>query len=162
MEPAREERETFLDIGSGAGFPGMVFKVACPQIPVTLIEPRKNRFFFLKHIARSLDLDGIRVLNVRLEEKSRLPELAGSRFSMITSRAFTDIGRFVRLASPYLAPEGRIVLMKGPGAVAELNDLDRGDLPAQFYVAEKKRLRLPVTRAERWLISMRKAGGKLL
>jgi 16S rRNA (guanine527-N7)-methyltransferase len=53
------QRETVLDIGTGAGFPGLVLKAACPNLRVTLVEPRKNRYFFLKHIVRLLELTNL-------------------------------------------------------------------------------------------------------
>ena len=46
LAPEIRQRGTLLDIGTGAGFPGLVLKAVCPQLPVTLIEPRQNRFFF--------------------------------------------------------------------------------------------------------------------
>jgi len=158
LPPEIQEQETLLDVGTGAGFPGLVLKVACPALSVTLIEPRKNRFFFLKHIARALPLKGVEVLDVRLEEKIKVKEFSGRQFSFITSRAVTDICQFVKLTSPYLEKDGRIVLMKGPGAVNELKDLARNGLLEQVYVAETKKLNLPFSKRERYLISIKRAG----
>ena len=157
--PAKTQgQETILDVGTGAGFPGLVLKAACPALAVTLIEPRKNRFFFLKHMVRTLHLKGVEVLDIRLEEHIKARELSGRRFSFITSRAFTDIGRFIRLAAPYLEKEGRIVLMKGPGAVSELNALDRKSKDGKFSVAETKRFSLPFSKGERLLVSIKETG----
>jgi 16S rRNA (guanine527-N7)-methyltransferase len=58
--------EVLLDVGTGAGFPGLVLKAACPLLSVVLVEPRRNRYYFLKHIARTLQLDGVKMINVRL------------------------------------------------------------------------------------------------
>lgn len=156
--PGMREQNTLLDIGTGAGFPGLVLHAACPKLPVTLIEPRSNRFYFLKHIARTLDLPGVRVLNVFLEEKGASDEISGQYFSFITSRAFTDIPRFIKLAAPYLKDDGRIIMMKGPGAVAELKNVAQIGLPDQFRVEEKRKLSLPFSKKERWLISFRRSG----
>ena len=158
LKSERLVRETCLDIGTGAGFPGLVLKAACPLLHVTLVEPRKNRYYFLKHIVRTLNLTGLRVLDIYLEEKGRAAELTGQDFSFITSRAFTDISRFISLASPYLAKDGRIVMMKGPGVMNELKDLAPDVLPAQFRLAEKRKLFLPFSGKERWLVSFERAG----
>ena len=152
-----QAQETVLDVGTGAGFPGLVLKTVCPALPVVLLEPRRNRYYFLKHIIRTLALQEVEVLAVRLGEKREEEELAGRQFSFVTSRAFTDIHEFVRLASPYLAEEGRIVCMKGPGADREMEDFARlaGD---NFYVAETKRLQLPFSKAERILVIIKRSG----
>ncbi|MGW8161848.1 MAG: 16S rRNA (guanine(527)-N(7))-methyltransferase RsmG [Desulfobulbales bacterium] len=150
-------QETILDVGTGAGFPGLLLKAACPELAVTLIEPRQNRFYFLKHIARILQLQEVDVLDVRLDEKSRARELAGHKFSLITSRAFTDICRFIRLTSPYLAKGGQIVLMKGPGVGDELQEFARGDIPGDFHVAAMREFTLPFSGRERLLLSIRRS-----
>ena len=154
LEPEKLAEEKLLDVGSGGGFPGLVLKAACPILGVTLVEPRQNRYFFLKHMARALDLTGVEVYDVRLEEGHQPTAFAGRHFSLITTRAFTDIARFAALASPYLTPEGRIVMMKGPGAVGELAGIVRGDFG--FHVTDAKKLSLPYSKAERWLIILRR------
>ena len=146
------EQETILDVGTGAGFPGLVLKAACPELPIVLIEPRSNRYYFLKHAARSMNVQEVELLNSRIEKKSGLPGLSARKFTFITSRAFTDSSQFVRLTSPYLGPGGRIVCMKGPGAEKEINVLIKGGLPETFYVAETTKLQLPFSKAERTLI----------
>lgn len=153
-----QEQETVLDVGTGAGFPGLALKAACPALQVAAVDPRENRFFFLKHIARTLDLKGMEVLNARLEETIQVKELSGRQFSFITSRAFTDINHFIKLAAPYLAKAGRIVLMKGPGAIAELNEFNRKSGNGDFFVEEIKKLYLPFSKSERLLVSIKGPG----
>ena len=151
-----QKQETLLDVGTGAGFPGLVLKAVCPALSVTLVEPRKNRFYFLKHIARALNLKGLEVLDIRLEEKEKAKELAARKFSFITSRAFTEISRFMKMASPYLEKGGRIVLMKGPGVANELKVLDSKEVGENFFEVETKKLYLPFSKAERWLVSIKR------
>lgn len=156
--PATREKETVLDIGTGAGFPGLVLKAACPGLRVTLVEPHKKRFFFLKHTARLLELSGLDILNVRLDERRETPELAGRSFSFVTSRAFTGIAPFVKLAAPCLAEGGRIVLMKGPGAAGELAEIEGRELERRFRVTAVERLRLPFSGGKRLLLTIRAFG----
>ena len=150
-----QAQESVLDIGTGAGFPGLVLKTVCPALPVVLVEPRKNRYYFLKHILRSLALQEVELLYERLGEKSRTSQLEGRRFRFITSRAFTDIPELVALAASYLAREGRIVCMKGPGAAQEMAEFARRERD-NFYVAETKRLQLPFSKAERLLVIIKR------
>jgi 16S rRNA (guanine527-N7)-methyltransferase len=162
LDPENQGQETVLDVGTGAGFPGLVLKTVCPVLPVMLVEPRSNRYYFLKHIARNMGSQGVELLNERIEENAEPKELSGRKFSFITSRAFTDSSQFVRLTSPYLAPGGRIVCMKGPGAKKELDTLIKKGLPEKFYVAETKELQLPFSKAERTLIFIKRSDEKLL
>jgi len=162
LDLENQEQEIVLDVGTGAGFPGLVIKTVCPLLPVVLIEPRRNRYYFLKHIVRVLDLQGVELLNVRIEETTELEELSERKFSFITSRAFTDIDQFIRLTSPYLLRGGRIVCMKGPGAEKELDTLVRKGLAEKFYVVETKKLQLPFSKAERILIFIKRSDEKLL
>jgi 16S rRNA (guanine527-N7)-methyltransferase len=162
LDLENQEQEIVLDVGTGAGFPGLVIKTVCPLLSVVLIEPRKNRYYFLKHIVRVLDLQGVELLNVRIEETTELKELSERKFSFITSRAFTDINQFIRLTAPYLLRGGRIVCMKGPGAEKELDTLVRKGLAEKFYVVETKKLQLPFSEAERILIFIKHSDEKLL
>ena len=155
------EQDALLDVGTGAGFPGLVLKTVCPLLPVVLIEPRRNRHYFLKNIVRVLDLGGVELLNVRLDETAEVKELSERKFSFITSRAFTDINQFIRLTGRYLAPGGRIICMKGPGADNELHDLKQKDQLEKFYVAATRKLQLPFSKAERVLVSMKSVAEKL-
>ena len=156
-----QERETMLDVGTGAGFPGLVLKVVCPLLPVVLIEPRRNRYYFLKHVVRRLNLQGVELLNVRLEETAEAKELSKKRFSFITSRAFTDINQFIRLTGTYLVPEGRIVCMKGPGVDKELTDLVQKGFLEKFSVVETRKLRLPFSKAERMMVIIKRSDVRL-
>ncbi len=82
-----------LDVGTGAGFPGLVCKVAMPELRLTLVEPRLKRVSFLNHIVRTLDLDGVTSLSCRIEDDEQLTTDGG--FSHITSRAVADIETFL-------------------------------------------------------------------
>jgi len=157
LPPENQAQESVLDVGTGAGFPGLVLNTVCQELSVVLLEPRKNRYYFLKHIIRTLALQEVEVLAVRLGENTRTEELEGRQFSFVTSRAFADMHEFVSLAAPYLSRVGRIICMKGPGAAQEMENFTRLE-KGNFYVAETKRLQLPFSKAERMLVSIRRSG----
>jgi len=114
------EDMSLMDVGSGAGFPGLVLKICCPDLRVTLIEPRQKRISFLKHIIRTLGLKKVDTLSLRLDNKTILPELAG-KYEIVTSRAFASIGDFLALVAPYVKPDGKVICMKGPAAPEEVS-----------------------------------------
>ncbi|MCF6290489.1 MAG: 16S rRNA (guanine(527)-N(7))-methyltransferase RsmG [Desulfobacterales bacterium] len=148
----REEhnrRPSLLDVGSGAGFPGLVLKIAWPGLVVTLVEPRRKRAFFLRHLIRTLGLEGIKVLRVRLAEGAEPDPLAGQRFDLITSRALADLATFLALVAPYLRPAGRIIAMKGPRGTAELDSL--GKNPAWPLISSRT-WQLPFSKGQRLLL----------
>jgi 16S rRNA (guanine527-N7)-methyltransferase len=101
-----------LDIGSGAGFPGLVCKAAWPELLVTLVEPRLKRASFLGHISRTLGLSGVNTLTCRVEDEGQLP--ADGPFSHITGRAITEIGPFLRMVERFAPTGARVICMKGP------------------------------------------------
>lgn len=97
------DRETVVDIGSGAGFPGLPIAVVRPDLEVTLLEPRAKRAAFLRHVARAVP-----VPNARIEEATAadLPEKA--LFQVAVSRAVTGVGEILQDAT-FLAKDGALL-----------------------------------------------------
>lgn len=107
-----------LDIGTGAGFPGLVCKAVMPELAVTLVEPRLKRVSFLRHVVRTLKLENITVLECRAEDEQILP--GGAGFSHITSRAVSEISLFLGMCSRFAGAGTRVICMKGPKWMEEL------------------------------------------
>lgn len=101
-----------LDVGTGAGFPGLICKTALPQLKLTLVEPRQKRVSFLRHIIRTIGLQDVAVLDCRIEDDKRLP--SNLSFSHISSRAVSDIHIFLGMVERFSAGDARIICMKGP------------------------------------------------
>jgi 16S rRNA (guanine527-N7)-methyltransferase len=97
-----------LDVGSGAGFPGLVLALVRPEAHYTLIESRRRRASFLEHLVRRLDLDHVRVINTRLPDS---PPPKGGGFDLVCGRAVAAPEEFCNLAWPWVGPGGRLVLM---------------------------------------------------
>jgi 16S rRNA (guanine527-N7)-methyltransferase len=97
-----------LDVGSGAGFPGLALKIAFPALRVTLLEPVSKKRAFLKEVARVCKMDPVEVRCERLEEY--LEAMPGSCFETVTSRAVGRLDRLVPDATRCLAPGGRLCL----------------------------------------------------
>ncbi len=110
--PEVQGAATLLDLGAGAGLPGLVLALACPGLSVTLVDAVAKKVGFLKQAAATLGLAGrVKAVHARLNGE---PEKEGvPRSEVVIARAFMDVGRFVPLARSYLAPGGRVVAMLG-------------------------------------------------
>jgi 16S rRNA (guanine527-N7)-methyltransferase len=97
-----------LDIGSGAGFPGMAMKLYSPERVFYLLEPRKKKAAFLATVRRELGLSGIHILNKTLQD-CHLSDFAFPP-TLLTLRALGDVGRWIRLSLPLLAKSARVML----------------------------------------------------
>ncbi len=142
-----------LDVGTGAGFPGLVCKAARPEIALTLVEPRLKRVSFLRHIVRTLQLDDVSVLACRIEDEECLP--SATPFTHITSRAVTDISAFLSLVGRFTLSEPAIICMKGPKWQQELalvaDEMQAGSLELVRTVE----LQLPFSGAGRCLVVLK-------
>ena len=97
-----------LDVGSGAGFPGLALACVRPDARFTLCEPRQKRVSFLRHVVRTLGLANVEVVAERVE--AHLADWPG-RFTHITSRAVAEPAAFLPLVRPLVTPATRVLLM---------------------------------------------------
>lgn len=148
-----------VDVGSGAGFPGLVLKIARPDLLVTLVEPRQKRTAFLRQVIRALGLQGIQVREARLEKAA--PEFAEwhNHIPLFTSRAFTAIAGFLELCEPFTAPGGRVICMKGRKAEAELAEWREQQPGSPFTLTETVATALPFSATPRKLLLFSKTSG---
>ena len=148
--PLLKKRDThLLDIGTGAGFPGLVCKAAWPGLKVTLVEPRQKRVSFLRHIIRTLGLQDVTVLDCRIEDEARLP--SASSFTHITSRAVSDMKNFMVMVERFSPGGARVICMKGPKWQVEITDA--AEVLSEAYIQEEViELCLPFSGARRALL----------
>jgi 16S rRNA (guanine527-N7)-methyltransferase len=97
-----------LDVGTGAGLPGIPLKLAYPDCPVTLVEPRRKRSTFLKIATNRLDLDGVTL------ERTRIEELDPAPFDYVASKALQPPAEWLETAAPFRADDGAIVCLTTP------------------------------------------------
>lgn len=131
-----------LDVGSGAGLPGIPLAIASPGLAVTLLDSNHKKVAFLQQAIAELQLANATVVAQRVESWQ-----TGERFETVVSRAFADLGEFVSAAARLLAPGGMIAAMKG---VHPHDEIER--LPAGFRVREVLKLGVPLLDAERHLV----------
>jgi len=107
--------ENLLDIGTGAGFPGMILAFALPDTKVTLVEPLVKRASFLQFIKADLGLKNVIVV------KKRVEEMQSQIFSIITSRAVTDTKMLLKLSENFRDKNSKLLFYKGEKVFDEIN-----------------------------------------
>ena len=103
---------TLIDVGTGAGFPGMVLKIARPDLNVTLLDGHKKRFLFLEDLQSKLNLN-CENLHLRAEEAAKKEHLRES-FNIATARAVAKLNVLSELCLPFVKKGGFFIAMKGP------------------------------------------------
>lgn len=136
-----------LDIGSGAGFPGIPLKLVNPQIHLTLCEPRPNRVQFLEMVIRELGLKNIDVFGHKATSNSLVTPVDG-----IITRAFEVMDKTLLRVSNCLKPGGRAIFMKGPAVKEEIQQFNS---PGYEFVGEHY-YSIPNSTQERALIVLQR------
>lgn len=106
---------TIVDVGSGAGLPGLVIAAMLPERRVVLVEPMERRTSWLFHAAEHCGIDNVTVVRGRAEEVRDIVEA-----DVITARAVASVDKLVKWCAPLLAPDGSMALLKGRSAPDEL------------------------------------------
>lgn len=138
-----------LDVGAGAGLPGIPLAVAFPGLSVTLIEARNKKVQFLLNAVSTLGLANVQVVHGRVEQYR--PEV---KFDTLVSRAFGSLSDYLGKAGHLCDSDGRMLAMKGAYPDAELGEVDRN----RFSVTVE-RLRVPALDAERHIVILRHRSG---
>lgn len=136
---------TMIDIGSGAGFPGIPLKLVNPQINLTLCEPRPNRINFLNMAIEHLNLKNINVFGHKVTSRSMTIPVDG-----VISRAFELIEKTLPRLQNSLRIGGRAYFMKGPAVIEELANFNANDFG--YKIVEKHFYTIPNSTQERALI----------
>lgn len=109
------DQASVVDIGSGAGLPGLVLALARPDLRITLVEPLLRRTTFLEEVVADLGLDTVSVVRGRAEDLH-----GGTRYDVVTSRAVAPLPKLLAWSMPLVAPGGSFLAMKGASVEQEL------------------------------------------
>jgi 16S rRNA (guanine527-N7)-methyltransferase len=144
-----------LDVGTGAGFPGMVLKVCQPSIDLTLLDSLDKRIQWLSGLAPKLGAEGVQCVHGRAEELALLPDWR-EQFDIVTSRAVADLSVLAELCLPFLKIGGLFLAMKSTDSGEEVNRAARGVsilggqlLPAASYTIPGTEVTHKVVRIEK-------------
>lgn len=118
LSEAIEQDSTVIDIGSGAGLPGIPLAIVRPDVSVTLIEPLLRRTTFLDEVVEELGLENVTVVRGRAEEKAVLKQVQPA--DVVTSRAVAPLERLAKWSAPLIRGGGRLVALKGRSASEEI------------------------------------------
>jgi 16S rRNA (guanine527-N7)-methyltransferase len=143
------EGTTLLDVGSGAGLPGIPLALARPAMAITLVESNHKKSAFLKQATIELELANVDVVNARAEAWQPT-----QRFDVVISRAFSEIGEFLALAGRLCADAGVLAAMKGVHPYEELSQVR-----PPFETSAVVPLKVPGLDAERHLVLIRRKSG---
>jgi len=108
-----------LDVGTGAGLPGLALKIARPDLHVTLLDGTAKKLQFCRAVADDLGLDAVETVHARAEDAAKRPGLAG-RFDWVTARAVAPLDKLLPWLVPFAASNGLLLSLKGIAALTEL------------------------------------------
>lgn len=145
-----EARRRLLDVGSGAGLPGIVIAICCPEIVVDCVDTVAKKAAFIQQVAATLRLPNLRGVHARVENLTE-------KYDVISSRAFASLVDFTNWSVQALAEQGIWMGMKGKHPADEM-----AALPSSVAVFHVEQLVVPGLGAERCIVWMRQAGTPLL
>ncbi|HBL52531.1 MAG TPA: 16S rRNA (guanine(527)-N(7))-methyltransferase RsmG [Syntrophaceae bacterium] len=145
-----------VDIGSGAGFPGIPLKIALPSLQLYLLETNRKKVSFLKHIIRTLYLDQTQTLHDRTENIVRENAWRGY-FDIVISRASLKLPDLLPLGDYFLAPGGLLITLKGRDIATELAAALQSKNTSQIYQLYQHDINLPLLGPPRKIIILQKA-----
>jgi len=145
LQAAQLQRPQLLDVGSGAGLPGVVIAICCPEIDVHCVDTVGKKAAFIRQVAMSLKLPNLHGLHARVETLT-------DPYDVVSSRAFASLADFTTWSVGSLAERGCWMAMKGKHPAEEL-----AALPSSVEVFHVEPLSVPGLNAERCLVWMRKA-----
>ncbi|MCI5114737.1 MAG: 16S rRNA (guanine(527)-N(7))-methyltransferase RsmG [Candidatus Electrothrix sp. AW1] len=141
---------SLLDIGTGAGFPGLVLATAQPQLSVTLVEPRQKRVSFLRHIIRTLGLSNVQVTDQRIEPGQGWD---GTEFTFITSRAVAAADIFLPMIEEMTTAKTVVIMMNAGDEQQRMDQRVTG-----WQCLEERKFFLPFSQHPRTLTLLQKVG----
>lgn len=156
-DAAMQDGKTLLDVGSGAGFPGLVLKIYRPGLRVTLLDALTKRLTFLNSVIQELGLKEISCVHARAEDAGHAPGLRG-RFDIVTARAVARLSVLAEYTLPLAKVNGLVIALKGSAYQEELDEA-RGALKILGgKVLRADRVELPGLDDGRAIIRIKKTG----
>jgi 16S rRNA (guanine527-N7)-methyltransferase len=147
-----EKIATLADVGTGAGFPGLVIKILFPKIRVVLIDALNKRINFLNIIIKELDLKNVETVHSRIEEYGKNNR---ELFDVTTARAVSNTRTLLEFLTPLTKVNGYIILMKG-NINEELKEAKQAIRILDLKMVNKQEFNLPVENSQRTIIVFQK------
>ena len=136
--------KSLLDVGSGAGLPGIPLAICLPELKVTVIDSNNKKVSFMRQAKAELGIDNLEVLGGRVEEIA-----PNRKFDIVISRAFSDLDLFISLTHQLCDAQGKWLAMKGVYPEAELAELEKN---TGITASKTEELKVPGLAAQRHLV----------
>lgn len=146
-----------IDVGTGAGFPGLALKIAKPEIELTLLDSLNKRIVFLNDVCERLGIDDVKTVHARAEDSGRDRRYRG-QFDTVVSRAVARLSVLSEWCMPFLKQGGYFLALKGPLADAELNDARRAVKILGGKIEDVMEADIPFTDLKHKIIIIKKVG----
>lgn len=143
--------ESLLDIGTGAGFPGLVLKIFYPHLKVTLLDSNGKKIKFLENLSQKLNIE-VNIVNERSEDYIKEKR---ESFDIVTSRAVADLSILLELALPFVKKGGYFIPLKGE-VRKELNDSQNALSILKGKIIKKEEFFLPIENSKRTILLIEK------
>ena len=140
-----------MDVGAGAGFPGIPLALARPAIRLALLESARKKTRFLEHVVSVLDLDGVSVVTGRAEDVARLPDHR-ELYDVVVSRAVADLTVLAEYCLPFTKIGGRFIAPKKGDVEAEIDAAEAAIAALGGKLTEIRSLEIPRLLEQRWLV----------
>ncbi len=140
------------DIGTGAGFPGVVLKIAYPELDVTLVDSLEKRTKFLEYLIKELELENIKVVTARIEEYSKEHK---EEYDIVTSRAVASLPVILEMAAQLVKVKGYFILLKAK-IEEELLKSENALKKLNFRLEKVQQFELPVEKSTRSILKIKK------
>lgn len=136
--------KTLCDVGTGAGFPGIVLKIIFPDIKITLIDSLQKRVNYLNTIIKELELNNIEAIHTRGEDFK-------GKYDVVTSRAVANVEKLMDYTMHLVSKEGIFVAMKAK-IEKELTEKVRNNIENKYIIIKEEKFYLPIEESERTLL----------
>lgn len=147
--------DKMLDIGTGAGFPGLPIKIIRPEVDVFLMDSLNKRINFLNEVIESLQLKNIEAFHSRAEEMAKNNKFR-EKFDVVTSRAVAKLNILLEYMLPYTKVNGKCLCMKGPNIEEEIKEAEKALKILGGKIEKIEKIILPDSNIERKIIIIRK------
>ncbi len=151
----KEMRISLMDVGTGAGFPGLVIKIAFPECRVTLLDSLNKRIQFLNAVIAELGLKGAEAVHGRAEDMAR-PGKMREKFDLCVSRAVANLSTLSEYCIPFVKPGGCFIAYKSENSLDEMSKAEKAIALLGGYLQKKEEFLLPDSDIHRCLYVIKK------